>query len=850
MKHSFYVMVVFAWIQGNSLIAQSLADIIQPVNYKHVPGINFQRVDVWQTPSGNYVVTLGSYSGFSGYERSIPFLKFDASFQLTASYHYSHAGVGYTLKNSRWAMAPGSPFAYVGYIVYNSVYARLESYVVQVDTTGKVVRRYNIFNALNNTRCGNPLVINNSKLLFVYGGKAWNWAYTPIYLSVVDTAGTCYKRWAVDVSGVGNSSTEEFRVFSGAGNRILVFGESLNAAVGCGSPVGVISIDTASMTAYLHSYGMKQGSLQGTYYHFNTVKIDDTAFVIVGSGAPSNCYGTWKPIVAQMVMLNGDGSLKWSKYYDGPGDDLFMGAVYDRIGKKLLLLGETNSWGQGSGDMFLVLVDSTGTVLKASVIGTPAYEGARNAIRVADGWVIIGTGYNAYNEGVPVVVKVNDSLLIQDTSCVRYKSLDVTAQVNVGSSVDYRIDTLTMWLDTTCMDIPIDTPQDAGFVDMQRRFTYPQLNFIIDSALCFGDSGVVVAELNGANAPYLFTWFNGDTTSSLPDTMSLPANLYWATVIDSIGCRDSLIFLIEQPPLLQVVLDSIKHNPCNGDARGEIYVSAEGGTPGYSYQWNTGATTSSITNLPADTYSVVVTDAHNCVAYDTFLITEPSPLTLTIDSVDSVRCHGESSGAIYITVSGGTMPYTYQWNTGDTVEDLTGIDTGKYWVVVDDANNCGPLSDTTYVHQPDSPLTVSISLSATNLMANASGGTPPYSYLWNTGSTSDTISPAASGTYWVVVFDANGCQASDTLVYTYTDYEDSKVACRVNIYPSHIKVLCHGNSINTRQEQVSLVDVTGRTVSSCSFNNNVCLLKKPNEGIYLLILPGQREKVIINSTKK
>ena len=120
-------------------------------------------------------------------------------------------------------------------------------------------------------------------------------------------------------------------------------------------------------------------------------------------------------------------------------------------------------------------------------------------------------------------------------------------------------------------------------------------------------------------------------------------------------------------------------------------------------------------------------------------------------------------GAINLTVSGGTSPYTYSWSNGATTEDLTGLAAGIYTVTITDANGCTTNLPVT-VGTDMSTITVipvvtnticTASLGAINI--TVSGGTSPYTYLWSNGATTEDISGLKSGTYTVTITDANGC---------------------------------------------------------------------------------------------
>ncbi|NSW93264.1 MAG: SprB repeat-containing protein [Bacteroidales bacterium] len=133
-----------------------------------------------------------------------------------------------------------------------------------------------------------------------------------------------------------------------------------------------------------------------------------------------------------------------------------------------------------------------------------------------------------------------------------------------------------------------------------------------------------------------------------------------------------------------------------------------------------------------------------------------------------VKCFGASTGAIDLTVEKGTSPFTFVWSNGATSEDLNNIPAGTYSVTVYDAKQCSVTLSNLVVGQPASGISASavvtnISVFGANdgaIDVTVSGGTPPYSFLWNTGATTEDLSGLGPGTYYVTITDANGCNTA------------------------------------------------------------------------------------------
>ena len=211
---------------------------------------------------------------------------------------------------------------------------------------------------------------------------------------------------------------------------------------------------------------------------------------------------------------------------------------------------------------------------------------------------------------------------------------------------------------------------------------------------------------------------------------------------------------------------------CFGGSNGTATATATGGVTPYTYSWNTSPvqTTATATGLPAGTFTVTVTDAASQTTTATATITAPPALASSISSQTNVSCFGGSNGAATVSVSGGTPSYSYSWSpSGGTAATATGLSAGSYTVTITDANSCTKTQAVT-ITQPASALAVGTSKTdattngGTNGTATAtpSGGTPGYTYSWNTSpiQTTAMATGLTAGTYTVTVTDANGCTAT------------------------------------------------------------------------------------------
>src|SRR5690606_16845159 len=199
---------------------------------------------------------------------------------------------------------------------------------------------------------------------------------------------------------------------------------------------------------------------------------------------------------------------------------------------------------------------------------------------------------------------------------------------------------------------------------------------------CSNGNGAIDITVSGGTAPYTYKWSNDQTSE---DLANLHAGTYTVTVTDAKGCEISKSFEILNQAQLTVTLQSTQ--PSCGVKDGSITVTVSGGTEPYTYAWSNGATTKDLTDIGPGNYTVTVTDANGCSAQRAVSIKENNTLKLT-SNVKTTSCNDDGSGAIDLTVEGGTAPYTYTWDNGQTTEDISGLTEGFYRVTVRDAAGC------------------------------------------------------------------------------------------------------------------------------------------------------------------
>nr|MBP6091184.1 SprB repeat-containing protein [Crocinitomicaceae bacterium] len=291
-------------------------------------------------------------------------------------------------------------------------------------------------------------------------------------------------------------------------------------------------------------------------------------------------------------------------------------------------------------------------------------------------------------------------------------------------------------------------------------------------------TGGIDLTVNGGTTPYNYLWSNGQTTQ---DIDSLLSGTYSVSITDANSCLYYDTIQLTEPSNALSYTSIVTSINCYGDATGAINITPAGGTAPYTFVWTNAATTEDIDTVLTGNYQLTITDAHLCVlTTDTINIPQPlAPIALTA-VIDAVKCHNGSDGAINLSVTGGTAPYSYTWSNGQIAQDIDSLILGNYEVIVLDSKGCSD-SSTYQVTQPVMPLTLGITHTDAlcvggtqgTIDLTVTGGTSPYNYLWNNFKTTPDLDSLNQGFYYVLVTDANGC--NDTISATVLDPNNSMI---------------------------------------------------------------------------
>ncbi|TNE60996.1 MAG: T9SS type A sorting domain-containing protein [Bacteroidetes bacterium] len=292
---------------------------------------------------------------------------------------------------------------------------------------------------------------------------------------------------------------------------------------------------------------------------------------------------------------------------------------------------------------------------------------------------------------------------------------------------------------------------------------------VVDNVACNGETnGQIDLTVSGGTPPYAFAWSNG---SADEDIDALAAGTYTATITDVNGCTYSSSATVTEPAAL-VVDTRFEVTSCPDETPvGNLSITVSGGTPIYTYLWSNGSNSPEPQGVPYGTYTVTVTDANGCVSvHENIVVQTPQPWSVNTTATDAL-CAGNANGSIDLTVNGSYGPnYTYAWSNGGTTQNLTDLTAGTYTVIVTDESGCTTTTDAV-VGQPDALVAAFVNVSAASCPGAGdgaaevavTGGTTPYSYLWQNGATSAAVQNLPAGTAQVMITDANNCMLSETV---------------------------------------------------------------------------------------
>jgi hypothetical protein len=258
---------------------------------------------------------------------------------------------------------------------------------------------------------------------------------------------------------------------------------------------------------------------------------------------------------------------------------------------------------------------------------------------------------------------------------------------------------------------------------LNATLTQPNTVFNASATLvqkkCFSDLGSITIVPSGGNSPYFYAINNGSLLTN-PTFSNLNHGVYALKARDFNGCERNFTRVIDT--VTQVLVNATKTEPSCGLSNGSIRLSGSGGKAPYRYKFGSGAygKDSLFINLTSGTYAVSVIDTNGCVTNSNILLNSATPINLSLSSTPE-SCNGANDGTASAIASGGSLPYTYQWNSNpiQTSAKASGLKAAWYTLRLTDASSCTKL-DSVQVMQKATILAQPLCIISTDTLFNYS----------------------------------------------------------------------------------------------------------------------------------
>jgi SprB repeat/Secretion system C-terminal sorting domain len=544
-----------------------------------------------------------------------------------------------------------------------------------------------------------------------------------------------------------------------------------------------------------------------------------------------------------LVKIDVNGDTLWTKTYGGANDDEFEHVCLTSDGG-YLLTGTTGSFGSGSSDIYLLKTNSTGDTLWTKAIGGTMEDSAFFAQQTTDNGYIICGATNSFGAGAldVYVIKTNSTGDTLWTKTIGGAQNDYGWTIEQTTDGGYIVAGQTSSFGTGVEDAYLIKLDANGAVVWTKTFGGAATDLGL-AAIQTLDNGYIFTGYSvepwpsdqWANIFLIKTDVNGDTLWTQKYGIDFSAE--WGNRVQQTNNGDFIIVggnndntagngIVMKTDNSGIPIWIRSFGDTGDDALDGLEINSDGG-------FLLTGRTSSFSVVGMDTY-FIKTDSmgmsgcnqtslsYNLAPYgptvsnggnisnggavtstgtlinsgsyqDSILCLVACNLTLSSTSLN-INCFGDSTGTINLSVSGAVGPATYSWSSGQSTEDVAALTAGLYSVVVTDSIGCGASENVTLTEPLELIITGTTVVSDTfgnctgEIAVNATGGTVPYTYLWDANAANQTTQTANSlcaGNYCVTMSDSLNCSqiACDT-IDSQAGITEVSIAIEVSVYPN------------------------------------------------------------------
>ncbi|MDA9967623.1 SprB repeat-containing protein, partial [Salibacteraceae bacterium] len=285
------------------------------------------------------------------------------------------------------------------------------------------------------------------------------------------------------------------------------------------------------------------------------------------------------------------------------------------------------------------------------------------------------------------------------------------------------------------------------------------VNITTDSADCGQNNGSASVTAVGGTGTLTYKWSTG--AGNVTAISGVGAGAYTVEVSDA-KCSKTVGFNINNPAGPTITVDTVIDETCIGSCNGAIFITPSG-TPGpYTFDWTPSTLTGEdVSGLCAGIYSVKVSDAANCITVVTDTIESPINLGTTITVINNASAFGKCDGKASISILKPGV-YKYAWGSGDVGDTARMLCAGVNYVTITNDKGCQYL-DSVVINQPQKMIIINVDTDEPDCnvcngkaTVAVTGGTPPYSFIWDNGDAADSTTKRCAGVLFVTVTDSRG----------------------------------------------------------------------------------------------